>query len=80
MDKLRAEIAQYDKANLNRNDLRDMLYLQNILKKELVSLNPLVEVYYYRAVLPLYLSLPVNTRTATRDTILPIGGCLDRSR
>jgi hypothetical protein len=33
MDKLRSEIAQYDKADFDRNDLRNMSYLQNVLKE-----------------------------------------------
>ena len=33
MDKLRAEIAQYEGAELDRNNLRNMSYLQNVLKE-----------------------------------------------
>ncbi|KIW02606.1 hypothetical protein, variant [Verruconis gallopava] len=62
MQKLRAEITQYNKENLDRNDLRNMPYLQNVLKETL----------------RLYPSLPVNTRTAIKDTILPTGGGPDR--
>lgn len=33
MNKLRAEIANHSSAELSRNDLRNMPYLQNILKE-----------------------------------------------
>jgi hypothetical protein len=33
MQKLRAEIAKYDKEDFDRNDLRNMSYLQNVLKE-----------------------------------------------
>lgn len=42
----------------SRTQLKNMLYLQNTLKE----------------VLRLYPSVPVNSRTAVRDTILPVGG------
>ncbi|KAH7378549.1 cytochrome P450 alkane hydroxylase [Cadophora sp. MPI-SDFR-AT-0126] len=60
--KLRSEIAVYGNAELTRNDLRNMNYLQNILKETL----------------RLYPSVPVNTRTTLRTTILPTGGGPDR--
>ncbi|KAH9204657.1 cytochrome P450 alkane hydroxylase [Leptodontidium sp. 2 PMI_412] len=60
--KLRSEIAAQGNAELTRSDLRNMKYLQNILKETL----------------RLYPSVPVNTRTTVRTTILPIGGGPDR--
>ena len=64
LHKLRAEIISQcgDKAELKRQDLRSLGYLQNILKETL----------------RLYPSVPLNTRTATRTTVLPLGGGPDR--
>ncbi|OAL29465.1 hypothetical protein AYO20_09202 [Fonsecaea nubica] len=64
LDKLRSEISDACEceAELNRNSLRSMTYLQNVIKETL----------------RLYPSVPVNSRTATRTTILPTGGGPDR--
>ncbi|KAI1413298.1 cytochrome P450 monooxygenase [Hypoxylon sp. FL1857] len=60
MEKLRAEISQVDEtdAPLTRADLLRMTYLQNIIK-EVLRLHPPV---------------PMISRTALRDTMLPTGG------
>ncbi|ETI21603.1 hypothetical protein G647_07950 [Cladophialophora carrionii CBS 160.54] len=60
MDKLRSEIASTldGQAEATRSDLRRMNYLQNVLKETL----------------RLYPSVPVNSRTALRTTVLPVGG------
>ncbi|MCJ1309137.1 hypothetical protein MMC25_002792 [Agyrium rufum] len=64
MEKLRSIIATTCSAqsHITRSDLRSMTYLQNILKETL----------------RLYPPVPVNTRTAIVDTILPTGGGPDR--
>lgn len=60
LQKLRQEVIDMagDTPELTRTQLKNMPYLQNILKE----------------VLRLYPSVPVNSRTAVRDTILPVGG------
>ena len=50
------------KADIHRNDLQKMSYLTNVL----------------RETLRLFPSVPVNSRTALRTTILPTGGGKDR--
>ncbi|KAE9984990.1 hypothetical protein EG328_007980 [Venturia inaequalis] len=62
MSKLRAEISSHDTSILSRSTLRNMPYLQNVLNETL----------------RLYPSVPVNTRTAINNTILPTGGGPDR--
>ncbi|KAI1419969.1 cytochrome P450 alkane hydroxylase [Xylaria sp. FL1777] len=64
MEKLRSELNSLPvkEGELRRADLRNLHYLQNILKETL----------------RLYPSLPVNTRTSTKTTILPTGGGPDR--
>ncbi|RYP41433.1 hypothetical protein DL767_001071 [Monosporascus sp. MG133] len=63
MEKLRAEIAQLPPIeDVDRAALRDLKYLQNIMKE----------------ILRLYPSVPVNTKTAVRTTVLPTGGGHDR--
>ncbi|KAH7060976.1 cytochrome P450 alkane hydroxylase [Paraphoma chrysanthemicola] len=63
MERLRAEIALACVADstLTRDTLRKLPYLQNVLKETL----------------RLYPSIPVNTRTANRTTVLPTGGGLN---
>lgn len=58
--KLRAEVQSTlgTSQDLSRTRLKNMSYLQNVL----------------REVLRLYPSVPVNQRTAVRDTVLPVGG------
>ncbi|KAI1170320.1 cytochrome P450 alkane hydroxylase [Nemania sp. FL0916] len=64
MGKLRAEISAMpiEQKEVTRAGLRNLSYLQNIL----------------RETLRLYPSVPVNTRTSTKTTVLPTGGGPDR--
>ena len=64
LEKLRTEIYSHcnSKDRLHRQDLRDLTYLQNVLKETL----------------RLYPSIPLNTRSATKTTVLPLGGGPDR--
>lgn len=81
MEKLRVEVASTNGSglNLSRKDFKSMPYLQNILKEskygDLVLAN---HVSLVCAALRLYPSVPVNTRTAVRTTVLPTGGGPDR--
>lgn len=50
-----------DRVEVSRTELKGMIYLQNVLKETL----------------RLYPSVPVNSRTATKDTFLPVGGGSD---
>ena len=60
MEKVKAEVKSTlgDKTKFSRSDLKSMSYLQNVLKENL----------------RLYPPLPVNQRTAVKDTLLPVGG------
>lgn len=60
MEKLKDEIQSSLKSStdISRAALRNMTYLQNVLKETL----------------RLYPSVPVNSRTAIKDTFLPVGG------
>lgn len=60
LEKLRSEISSTlgARTDFSRTDLKNMTFLQNVLKE----------------VLRLYPSVPVNTRTARKDTMLPVGG------
>jgi hypothetical protein len=78
MKKLRAEIASVCETDsvLSRSTLRRMSFLQKILKEGLFS-HPMLGKSYAHDIslaLRLYPSVPLNFRTALRDTVLPVGG------
>ncbi|KAK5106290.1 hypothetical protein LTS08_000408 [Lithohypha guttulata] len=60
LQKLKEEINEVfaDRPTVSRRELKNMTYLQNVLKETL----------------RLFPSVPVNSRTAVKDTILPVGG------
>lgn len=66
LKKLQKELQESfpDDSRINRAKLRSCLYLQDVIKE----------------VLRLYPPVPVNSRTAVRDTILPVGGGPDLSQ
>ncbi len=66
LQRLREEIRSClgDRVDMTRSDLRNMKYVQNILNETL----------------RLYPSVPVNSRMAIRDTVLPVGGGPDLSQ
>ena len=80
IEKLRTEIntASTDPAELNRQSLKDLGYLQNVLKESKSDQSPQqsdsLGPNECQLALRLYPSLPVNTRTSTRTTVLPTGG------
>jgi hypothetical protein len=78
MEKLRAEIASACIADscITRSTLEQIPYLQNVLK-ESGSSNISRWCVLTCAALRLYPSVPVNTRTTTRTTVLPTGGGSD---
>jgi hypothetical protein len=80
MQKLRREVTSVfgNSPTPNRDKLRRMHYLQHILKES--------KLYYVCAefihssttsALRLYPSVPINNRTARKDTVLPVGGGTD---
>jgi cytochrome P450 len=82
MERLRVEVASMDGSgpDLSRDDLKGMPYLQNILKESMYGGRVLMNYFSLAyAALRLYPSVPVNTRTAVRTTVLPTGGGLDRT-
>lgn len=68
-----------DDTNLTRSVLRKMPYLHNVLKESThhVKFTSHITILTESA-LRLYPSVPVNTRTAVRTTMLPTGGGPDR--
>lgn len=83
MSKLRAEIrVQYtENPNLNRTDLRNLKYLQNVIKESeswMTGHRLAPEILLTIIALRLHPPVPVNSRTALRTTILPTGGGPDR--
>ncbi|KAL8893202.1 MAG: hypothetical protein Q9192_005500 [Flavoplaca navasiana] len=65
--KLRQEVsnALMDSTKITRSELRQMKHLQNVLKESKAQKN---------TALRLYPSVPVNSRTALKPIILPVGG------
>ena len=84
VNKLRAEIdtAFADSSELDRQSLRSISYLQNVLKEsKLIQFHATIPCLIsdeFPIALRLYPSIPVNTRTSTRTTVLPTGGGPDR--
>jgi cytochrome P450 len=81
MEKLRTEITSTCDANtdLTRDDLRRLPYLQNVIKESMSHPKPFPFILANRPALRLYPSVPVNTRTTIRTTVLPTGGGPDRA-
>lgn len=83
LGKLRTEISSVSQdrgSELNRTDLRNMKYLQNVLKESRYCCEPssIISIHIHHLALRLYPSVPVNTRTALKTTVLPTGGGPDR--
>ena len=82
LGKLRTEISSVSQgrgSELNRTDLRNMKYLQMILKEsKCCGSSSIISIHIRHLVLRLYPSVPVNTRTALKTTVLPTGGGPDR--
>lgn len=83
LGKLRTEISSVSQgrgSELNRTDLRNMKYLQNVLKESKCCCEPssMISIHVRHLVLRLYPSVPVNSRTALKTTVLPTGGGPDR--
>ena len=75
-EKLRAEVTANcsDHTKLTRTDLRNMSYLQNVVKESMFQSNNIFIPGSQVQALRLYPSVPVNTRTANKTAILPTGG------
>lgn len=78
--KLKNEISNTrQERNLTRATLKDMHYLNNVLKECEPRSETLTRTCsHYSAGLRLFPPVPVNTRTATKTTILPMGGGPER--
>jgi cytochrome P450 len=79
LEKLRKEISKVpQEEKLTRTHLRNMPFLQNVLKESKSSKCSAIHTGLTSTALRLYPSLPVNTRTATTTTVFPTGGGPDK--